>query len=77
MLDILKLIDEEKAKYTGKRFMGMPEEWMEPHPYWWCKNGHRSSTTLRRDSGPYRNVCLACFEPVWVGPKELPGVTPK
>ena len=73
---IAELIAEEKEKYKGKWFCGLPEEWMDD-PHWWCENGHLSTTTLRRDSGPHRNVCLACFAGVMLGPKELPGIEPK
>lgn len=76
MPDIKELIKEAKEAYEGPVFLGLPDKWYEP-PHWWCKNGHLSTLTLRRDAGPHRDVCLACFEPVMLGPRELPGVTPK
>jgi hypothetical protein len=74
--DIKKLIEEANDAYKGPRFLELPDPWVEDG-IMWCKNGHRSTRTLRRSEGPHRDVCLACFEPVWLGPKELPGVVPK
>jgi len=75
MPDIMKLIEDAKGAYAGKLFLELPEEWMDDAHYW-CKNGHRSTTILRCSEG-FRDRCLACREPVRLGPKELPGVVPK
>ena len=72
--NIEKLIEEADAAYVGERFMGIPDTWFEP-PTWWCKNGHRSKRYLKSEV-LRGNVCLACFEPVMLGPMELPGVIP-
>jgi hypothetical protein len=74
MADIEKLIEDAIEAYEGEKFLGMPDEWLEP-PHWWCKNGHRSKRYLKSER-LRNNVCLVCFEPVMLGPKELPGVVP-
>ena len=74
--NIQKLIKKAKEAHKGELFLGAPKEWLD-NPHWWCKNGHLSTRTLRRSEGPHRDVCLACFGQVWLGPKELSGVTPK
>ena len=76
MPDIVKLIEKAKKAYKGPMFLGFPDAWYEPDPTYWCKNGHRSQRYLKSER-LRANVCFACHEPVMLGPKELPGVTPK
>lgn len=71
--DIMKLIEEAKASFQGKRFMDMPEVWID-EGYFWCESGHRSRTILKCDGEGDR--CLECRKPVRMGPKDLPGVIP-
>jgi hypothetical protein len=55
-----------------KMFLGKPDAWFDDL-HWFCPNGHVSGIFLSGDSG---DRCLACGEPVLMGPpmteKEFP-----
>ncbi len=73
---IYDAIKQADSAYTGERFLGAPDSWYEP-PHWWCANGHRSTRYLKSEEFG-GDVCLAagCRLPVWLGPRDLPGITP-
>lgn len=52
-----------KAEANGEEmFLGLPDNWYEPHPNYGCDNGHVSKYYLKSEmQGP---VCLACHSPL-------------
>jgi len=54
-----------EAKLRGEEmFMGKPDAWYDDL-HWFCPNGHVSGRFLSGDRG---DRCLACLEPVLMGP---------
>jgi hypothetical protein len=44
----------------------IPETWLDD-PHWFCPNGHVSGVYLKSEERG--DLCLACMEPVMLGPK--------
>ena len=63
-----ELIEKAKSDHTGKKFLGIPEEWLNS-PNWWCNNGHCSSIYIKSETGG--DLCVSCHEPVKLGPDVL------
>lgn len=56
--------DSVAALSPGPHFMGKPEAWFEDL-HWFCPNGHVSGRFLKCEDA---DRCLACREPVLMGP---------
>ena len=73
-MTIPEQIAKLREEFVGETFMGTPDHWYDD-PHYWCVNGHRSRRYLKSES-LRDEVCLACRETVYLGPKDLPGVKP-
>lgn len=62
----LKQLQDEAIRIEqsagAKMFMGLPDNWYEPHPEYGCNNGHVSHIYIKSEARGH--LCPACQQPV-------------